>query len=271
MSRRNISVLLSFVFSLGFSVPALVAPNAAAAATVQQHPVAESADLINESGRLRMLTERMGKSYAQIALSVLPEKAHEQILQSQQRFEENLVLLRKSADSPELKSGLEAVATQYASYVKALAKPASKDNVAAAHRITESLVEAADKLTLAFQAQSAAPSAKIVNLAGRQRMLSQRMARLYFAAVLNNSKIDADKATAEFRNALQILDTATLTSVEIKRELALVRNQWTFFELALQGKGDLNSSIRNVATTSERLLEVMDNLTGLYGRALKQT
>ncbi len=250
-------------------MPALVVPDAAAAAATQQHPAAESADLINESGRLRMLTERMGKSYAQIALSVLPEKAHEQILQSQKRFEQNLALLRKSADSADLKSALEAVTTQYASYVKALAKPASKDNVAAAHRITESLVEAADKLTLAFQAQSAAPSAKIINLSGRQRMLSQRMARLYFAAVLNNSKFDADKALAEFRNALQMLDTAPLTSVEIKRELALARNQWTFFELALQGKGDLNGNIRNVATSSERLLEVMDNLTGLYGRALK--
>lgn len=271
MSRRNISVLFSLVFTLGCSVPVFAAPNAASAATGQRTAAFESADLINESGRLRMLTERMGKAYAQIALNTLPEKAHEQILQSQKRFEENIVFLRKSVDSPELRSGLEAVTTLYASYVKALARPANRENVAAAHRITAALVEAADKLTLAYQLQSPAPSAKIINIAGRQRMLSQRMARLYFAAVLNNSKIDADKALAEFRNALQTLDSATLTSVEIKRELALARNQWLFFELALQGKGELNEGIRNVATTSERLLEVMDNLTGLYGRALKAT
>ena len=49
----------------------------------------------------------------------------------------------------------------------------------------------------------------------------------------------------------------------------MAKNQWLFFEQALVGAVDLNSALKNVATTSERLLETMNNLTGLYSKALK--
>ena len=62
---------------------------------------------------------------------------------------------------------------------------------------------------------------------------------------------------------------APLSSAEIKRELDLAKNQWLFFEQALMGTGDLNNAVKNVATTSERLLETMNNLTALYSKALK--
>lgn len=227
-------------------------------------------DLINESGRLRMLAERMGKAYAQIALNVMPEKAREQIVQSQKRFDENLNLLGRATTTPELKHVLDAVATTYRSYSKALAIPPSRNSVPTAHRLTERLVAEADRLTAAFDAQAHAATAKIVNISGRQRMLAQRMARMYFAAALTSEKGDIEKYRVEFKNALATLETAPLSNSEIKRELDLAKTQWLFLDQALQGIGDVNSNIKNVATTSERLLETMDNLTSLYSTALRE-
>jgi hypothetical protein len=48
----------------------------------------------------------------------------------------------------------------------------------------------------------------------------------------------------------------------------LGESQWTFFEAAISRKPDPDS-LQIVATTSERLLEVTNNLTALYDAALK--
>jgi hypothetical protein len=60
-----------------------------------------------------------------------------------------------------------------------------------------------------------------------------------------------------------------LSTPAIREELALGEGQWLFFGAALQRKADARG-LADVATTSERLLEVTDRLTNLYDAALKE-
>jgi hypothetical protein len=66
------------------------------------------------------------------------------------------------------------------------------------------------------------------------------------------------------------LAKAPQNTPQIRATIELGRSQWVFFDnaLAAYGKGgDAASDARNVATTSERILEVMDQLTVLYSQA----
>jgi hypothetical protein len=260
MSKYVRALFVCFLCVLGFGNTAYAVENGG---------TPETSDLVNEAGRLRMLTERMGKAYAQIALSVLPDKAGEQIKASETQFDDNLAFLAKGATTVELKSDFAAVSSSYKLYQQALAKPASKTNVAAAHLITDKLVAEADVLTTAFAAQGHLSTARIVNMAGRQRMLSQRMARLYFAAALSGGKAETERYRIEFKSALASMEAAPLSSSEIKREIELAKAQWLFFEQALMNEGGVTNRLKNVATTSDRLLEMMDGLTMMYVKSLK--
>ena len=113
----------------------------------------------------------------------------------------------------------------------------------------------------------------LVNLAARQRMLSQRLAKNYFlsAAKVDSKVVQAQLASdaADFRQALQTLKAAPVSTASIRNELELADSQWLFFESALRRPAD-DAGLNAVATTSERLLGVMDKLTGLYDAALRE-
>ena len=125
----------------------------------------------------------------------------------------------------------------------------------------------------AIEKMARVASARLVNLAGRQRMLSQRMAKNYFlVAAKADSKLVLAQLAADatdFRQAMQSLVAAPVSTPAIRGELELAASQWVFFESALRRPAD-EQGMSAVATTSERLLSVMDRLTGLYEAALRE-
>ncbi|MDO9192078.1 MAG: hypothetical protein Q7U12_04180 [Undibacterium sp.] len=74
----------------------------------------------------------------------------------------------------------------------------------------------------------------------------------------------------EFIAGLSTLNAAPCNSAKIKEELAMAQQQWVFFDSAIkqteESKGRRIAAM-NAATTSERLLEIMDKITGLYQQA----
>ena len=129
--------------------------------------------------------------------------------------------------------------------------------------------------TSQYEAAMAKPTGHLINLAGRQRMLSQRMAKFYLAAGLgisgSASVSELEKARGEFVQAMNTLKNAPETNANIKDELQLAEMQWLFFDKAIQKLTPGQASSRaasDVFVTSENLLAVMDKVTGMYS-ALK--
>ena len=97
------------------------------------------------------------------------------------------------------------------------------------------------------------------------------MAKYYQAAQWHiapaDGKLQLEAARTEFIAGLTTLNAAPGNTEKIKEELALAQQQWLFFDTAIEQPEDSKGrriSATNVATTSERLLEIMDKITGHY-------
>lgn len=230
-------------------------------------------DAINKAGRQRMLSQRLAKSYLQIGQGIDVERSRTILDASLALFDRQLVELKAFAPTPENKAALSDLEKSWLRYKEVLVgrAPNARDAVDIMS-ISDDVLALAN--TAAMQLEKASPNAagRLVNLSGRQRMLSQRMAKLYQAINWNTAPVDAKPKLAlarkEFIDALDVLSGTPNNTVQINRELELARQQWLFFENALDARVDASSMKRqqatNVATTSERILETMDRITGLY-------
>ncbi|HCE91750.1 MAG: hypothetical protein A2Z90_16670 [Burkholderiales bacterium GWA2_64_37] len=233
---------------------------------------------INYAGWFRALSQRMAKAYCQQYLQVLPAAAVDVMGLARKMVQTGSGELARGMQSGqwpvEVGRQLAEVQKQFALLNQMTSAPATTTAlVAAASEQADRTLLIAQAVTEAIEKLAQAPSARLVNLAGRQRMLSQRLAKNYFlsAAKVDSKVVQAQLASdaADFRQALQTLKAAPVSTSSIRNELELADSQWLFFESALRRPAD-DAGLNAVATTSERLLGVMDKLTGLYDAALRE-
>ena len=233
---------------------------------------------INYAGWFRALSQRMAKAYCQQYLQVLPAAAVDVMGLTRKMVQTGSGELARGMQSgqwpAEVGRQLAEVQKQFALLNQMTSAPATTTALAAAaSEQADRTLLIAQAVTEAIEKMAQAPSARLVNLAGRQRMLSQRLAKNYFlsAAKVDSKVVQAQLASdaADFRQALQTLKAAPVSTSSIRNELELADSQWLFFESALRRPAD-DAGLNAVATTSERLLGVMDKLTGLYDAALRE-
>lgn len=231
-------------------------------------------DAINKAGRQRMLSQRVAKAYLAAGQGVATQRADEILAASMALFERQLVELKAFAPTPDVKATYGELETIWNAYKAMLVGQAPvRENATALIDLDGKVLALANKGTSQLEQVSGKPLGRLVNIAGRQRMLSQRVAKFYLAMAwkvpLPNAQVELDKARAEFVSALDVLANAPEATTAIKQEIELARNQWVFYTAALAQRGAETASPErsaNVFASSENILVVMDKVTSMYSR-----
>lgn len=224
---------------------------------------------IDQAGRQRMLTQRIVKAYAQIGLDADAPRAKQQLEASLERFETQLAELKRMAPRVQAEERLARLEQAWRPFRHGAGVAVSKESARALHRLGERVLHEAQELVQHLQERAGTLESQLVNIAGRQRMLSQRLAKIYMLRVygVDSATLREQEAAAqnEFQGALLRLQEAAENTAEIARELRAVALQWEWFRgsLALLGA---QSYPLVVADASENILEQMERITGLYAR-----
>jgi AmiR/NasT family two-component response regulator len=231
---------------------------------------AHYADAINRSGRLRMLSQRIVKLYALLLAGVEGPGARALLADSRQQAERILVDLGKSLSRPSFGDLLDAAERTWSAMRSALDTAVQLDTLATLDAQAESLLTQAERLTASLAAAGPVSTLQVINVAGRQRMLSQRLAKEALLASLLPARSPArsEATAAAFEAGLASLREAPLSSVAIRSELDAADAAWQQLRTGARGAGQREGRSL-LARSSEDLLERLDRLTHAYEHSLQ--
>jgi hypothetical protein len=138
------------------------------------------------------------------------------------------------------------------------------------------VLKAADELTTEMQSLAKVKAVEVVNIAGRQRMLSQRMSKNFLlAAARVDSKEAATKIAADrklFTDSLKTLNDSPVADAKVKQELVNLASRYKKLDelvADVSEKGLSKSNLSSVALMSEQVLASAHEVTVLFEDALK--
>src|SRR5574340_96865 len=259
--RFFVWLLAGLAFAASPSLVHAQTPPPAAAAKM------DTATAVNIAGRERMLSQRIVKAYLMLGQGIAADDARTILRESINQFESQLAALKAFQPTPAVRTTVADVERAWKKYKPLLAAAPSKTDAVEFYDASDALLGAAHLMTVAYEGVSRAPIDHLIGIAGRQRMLSQRMAKFYFYRTWGlydePAYVEMHLSRAHFTAVLIQIEQSPLASAQVKAEVAQVRREWEPYQQVLFASRELATVRRNaprVAELSERVLAATEKL-----------
>ena len=232
------------------------------------HSFLNDAEAINKSGLQRMLSQRIAKGYLMIGLEVNPEEAIKQLDNSIALYEAQTLELMDYAPNREISKTLQLIASHWQSYrIMVLTQP-EQANALKVIEDSDTLLKLNEKLVRQIEQYANHKAAHLINTAGRQRMLSQRIGKYYLAMAwklpIPDLEARFNESVKEFEEGLDTLNASKLNNPQITAQLQKASSQWQFSKTGFK-MNRLNQYVPTViSVTTESLLKKMNLITSEY-------
>jgi len=223
---------------------------------------------VDVAGKQRMYTQRMLKDYAMIGLqnNFGNPNPKDDLAKTMANFENHLDSLIAFNKEPKTEESLLKVKKMWGPIKTALNEPPSKDKAGKMQEDLEALLKQSNEAVGLFAKQTGKESGEIINISGRQRMLSQRMASLYMLKVwgINDPqfKKKMDASMKLFKDSLDRLMKSNMNTPEITALLKKAERSFKFFEIMNKSKSKFIPAL--IYKKSNEILKDMNTATGLY-------
>jgi nitrate/nitrite-specific signal transduction histidine kinase len=228
--------------------------------------IANLSQAVDVAGKQRMYTQRMLKDYAMIGLQNNFGNPQEDLKTIMADFEDHLDSLIAFNKDPKTDESLQKVKKMWGPIKKALNEPPSKEKAGKMQEDLEALLKQSNEAVGLFAKQTGKESGEIINISGRQRMLSQRMASLYMLKVWGvddpQFKEKMSKSMKLFKDSLERLKKSEMNTPEITALLKKAERSFKFFEIMNKSKSKFIPAL--IYKKSNDILKNMNTATGLY-------
>ena len=221
---------------------------------------------VDVAGKQRMFTQRMLKDYAMVGLENHFGNPGEDLNQTMQQFETHLSALIVFNKEKATEESLLKVQKMWVPLKSELQEKPSKEKAGKMQEALEALLKQSNEAVGLFAKQTGKASGEIINISGRQRMLSQRMASLYMLKVWGiddpQFKEKMMKAMDLYRTSLEKLKKSDMNTEEIMVLLKRSERGFKFFQIMNKSSTKFIPSL--IYKKSNDMLKDMNTATGLY-------
>jgi len=243
--------------------------NSAFAQIASSNPtvIADTVKLINIAGQQRMLSQRIAKDYLYAGKKVATSKATKQLKTSLLALSASHQSLIQSINDEEIKNLLAFVEMGSEDFAMTANEPFNLDNAQLIIDLSESMLEGSQYVVDSLKKTIAIQESDMVAVAGKQRMLAQRIAKYYIAYQAGikdqNTITQMNTAVALFKKAHEKLMANPKNTPAINKELNSINRLWKIvykFYLNIE-KGGLPLIVFN---TTDNITKKMNTVTNLY-------